>query len=173
MTDVKCPRCGGSNPPNAAFCGTCGTPLPAQQPSVPPESSSPPPWQPPAASQPPPPNPFPPPPAAFPPPPGAYAPPPPGGYGPPPGGYPGATVWGNNTKWAIGLGIVALFCCGPLAGVPGIFLAKKDMDDIAAGRAPNLDASWAKNAFYLNIVAVVLSVLGMCLWWGMGGLRRF
>jgi hypothetical protein len=57
--------------------------------------------------------------------------------------------------------------------VPGIFLAKKDMDEIASGRAPHLDESWAKNAFYLNIVAVVLSVLGMCLWWGMGGLRRF
>ena len=95
---------------------------------------------------------------------------PPGAYPPQ---FPGAKVWGDNTKWAIGLGIAALFCCGPLAGVPGIFLAKKDMDQIAAGLAPNLDESWAKNAYYLNIVAVVLSVLGMCLWWGMGGLRRF
>ena len=55
----------------------------------------------------------------------------------------------------------------------GIFLAKKDMDEIAAGRAPQLDLGWAKAAFYLNIVALVLFVLGICMWWGIGGLHRF
>jgi hypothetical protein len=82
-------------------------------------------------------------------------------------------VVGDNTKWAVGLGIGALFCCGPLTGVPGIFLAKKDMDEIAAGRAPHLDEGWAKGAYYLNIIALVLFVLGICLFWGRLGLGRF
>jgi hypothetical protein len=163
MTDVKCPRCGGTNPPTAAFCGTCGTQLPAQQPAVPAESTPPPAWQPPAANQPPPP----PPPSGYQVPPPAY--PTPGAYQP----VPGAKIMGDNTKWALGLGIVAFFCCGPVAGVPGIFLAKKDMDEIAAGRAPQLDLGWAKAAFYLNIVALVLFVFGICMWWGIGGLHRF
>lgn len=80
---------------------------------------------------------------------------------------------GSNTKWALGLGIAALFCCGPFTGVPGIFLAKKDMNEIATGRAPQLDESWAKNAFYLNIIALVLFVAGICLFWGRTGLRHF
>ncbi len=80
---------------------------------------------------------------------------------------------GNNTKWAVGLGVAAFFCCGPFTGVPGIFLAKKDMDEIAAGRAPQLDAGWAKAAFYLNIVAVGLFVFGICAYWGIGGMHRF
>jgi hypothetical protein len=86
---------------------------------------------------------------------------------------PGPKVVGDNTKWAVGLGIGALFCCGPFTAVPGFFLAKKDMDEIAAGRAPHLDDGWAKGAYYLNIIALVLSVLGICVFWGVGGLHRF
>jgi hypothetical protein len=81
---------------------------------------------------------------------------------------------GQNTKWAIGLGIAALFCCGPFTGVPGFIMAKKDMDAFASGQAPYLDESAAKLAFYLNIVALGLFVLGICLFWGrLGLLRRF
>lgn len=169
MNDGRCPRCGGTNPPNSAFCGTCGNPLAAQQSGASTDSSSSPGWQQPAANQAPPPNPYPPPPNADPPPPGAY--PPPTSVYPPL--VPGAKRVGDNTKWAIGLGIGALFCCGPFTGVPGLFLAKKDMDEIAAGRAPHLDEGWAKGAYYLNIIAVALFVLGICLFWGVGGLRRF
>jgi hypothetical protein len=83
---------------------------------------------------------------------------------------------GSNTKWALGLGIASLFCCGPVTGIIGVFLAKKDMDDFAAGRAPYLDESMAKVAFYLNIVALALFVIGICLYMGlmgMAGLRHF
>jgi len=81
---------------------------------------------------------------------------------------------GDSTKWALGLGIVALFCCGPLTAIPGIFLAKKDMDDASSGRAPQVDDGWAKAAFYINIVALILFVLGVCLFWGrLGMLRHF
>jgi hypothetical protein len=82
-------------------------------------------------------------------------------------------VLGNNTKWALGLGIASVFCCGPVTGVIGIFLAKKDMDEIAAGRAPQLDESMAKVAFYLNIIVSALAVVGLCLFWGMAAMRRF
>jgi hypothetical protein len=80
---------------------------------------------------------------------------------------------GNNTKWAVGLGIAGIFCCGPFTAIPGIFLAKKDMDDIAAGRA-QWNEGWAKGAFYLNIIALGLFILGICLFWGrLGMLRHF
>jgi len=87
-----------------------------------------------------------------------------------PPGTPGAQVVGNNTKWAIGLGIASLFCCGPFAAVPGIFLAKKDMDDFATGRSPFLNDGLAKGAFYLNIVSLCLSILFICLFWGRLGM---
>jgi hypothetical protein len=110
-------------------------------------------------------------PTSYPPPQGGY-PPQPGGIYPPP--VPGTKMVGQNTKWAIGLGIAALFCCGPFTGVPGFIMAKKDMDAFASGQAPYLDESAAKLAFYLNIVALGLFVLGICLFWGrLGLLRRF
>jgi hypothetical protein len=155
MSDNRCPQCGGANEPNAAFCGTCGTPLATQLPQPP---------SPPASNQPQPPATFaPPPPGAIPAPPGVY-PPPPGVY--PPIG-PGA-ITGQNTKWAIGLGIAALFCCGPFTAIPGLFLAKNDMDAFASGRAPHLNESTAKLAFYLNIAALILSVIGILFFWGRG-----
>jgi hypothetical protein len=80
----------------------------------------------------------------------------------------GASVLGQNTKWAIGLGNAALFCCGPFTAIPGLFLAKSDMDAYASGRAPYLNESSAKVAFYLNIAALILSVIGILFFWGRG-----
>ena len=134
MNDVRCPRCGGTIPPNAAFCGLCGAPLTIQPPTN---------VQPPPATD----------------------------YYPPP--VPGPKVMGDNTKWALGLSIASLLCCGPFTGVFGVFLAKKDMDEIAAGRAPQLDEKWAKWAYYLNIVGLILFVVGLCLFWGRTGPRGF
>jgi len=165
MNEVICPRCGAAIPEGSAFCQTCGTPLAAQPPAAPAGGS--PPDQP-AATQPPPPVAFPTPPSnAYPPPPPVAIAAPPGVYPP---GFPAVQVAGNNTKWAIGLGIASLFCCGPFAAVPGIFLAKKDMDDIAAGRAPLLNDGWAKGAFYLNIASLGISILFICLFWGRLGM---
>ena len=169
MNTVICPRCGATSPQDAAFCGVCGAPLSAQQAAS--VEAGPPPgaWQPPVA--PPPPMDFQAPPGGFPPPPpGGYPPPPPGVYPPP---FPAAQIVGDNTKWAIGLGIAGLFCCGPFTAIPGIFMAKKDMDESASGRAPQLNAGWAKGAFYLNIVAIALYVLILCAGWSLRGLRSF
>lgn len=183
MNSVVCPRCGAANEPNAAFCATCGNPLANQAPTQPPAQPPTPPaapqpgWPPSANVQQAPPG-FQPPPGAIPaqgyqPPPGY--PPPPGGYAPPPPGYPmpGAKITGSNTKWAFGLAIGSLFCCGPVLSIPGIFMAKKDMDDFTSGRAPQLDFSLAKGAYYLNIVLAILGVIGLLFWFGMGGLHRF
>jgi len=164
MSDNKCPNCGATNEPNAAFCGTCGTPLATQSPNTSSNQPAPGAPQPPASNQPQSPATFaPPPPGAIPAPPGVY-PPPPGVY--PPMGPGGVT--GQNTKWAIGLGIAALFCCGPFTAIPGLFLAKNDMDAFASGRAPHLNESSAKLAFYLNVIALILSVIGILFFWGRG-----
>ena len=168
MSSVFCPQCGAANDLTAAFCAACGKPMVAQS-SAPPAAAPPPPWQqPPNIQQAPPVYPLQP--GAFPPQPGAY-PPPPGAYPPPPG-YPYQKITGSNTKWAIGLAVVSLFCCGPFTAVPGIIMAKKDMDEIAAGRAPHLDEGWAKGAYYFNISALVLTVIGLIWWWSVGGLRN-
>lgn len=167
MNDVKCPRCGGTNLPNAAFCGTCGTPLAVQPPTAPANQPAPQAWQPPASNQPLPPGAIPAPPGVYPQPPGVYPP-----VGPGAMAF-GVKVTGQNTKWALGLGIAALFCCGPFTAIPGIFLAKKDMDEFASGRAPQLNESSAKGAFYLNIIALILSVIGLLFFWSRNGLRGF
>jgi hypothetical protein len=165
MNSISCPHCGAVNPPTSAFCGSCGAslaqPAAAQQPPVPPQPEAPPPPPPPPSLQPPY-TPPPPPPGGFPPPPGAY-----------PGAYPTGKILGDKTKWALGLGAASIFCCGPFTGVVGLILAKQDMDEIASGRAPHLDIAWAKAAFYINLAALILSVLGMCAFFGLHGLRRF
>jgi hypothetical protein len=60
------------------------------------------------------------------------------------------------------LGFVA---CGPISSVPGIFLAKAEMDAIRQGRAPQSGENMAKWAFYLSIAATVISILGICVYW--------
>ncbi len=110
--------------------------------------------QPPTNSQPPPP---------YPPPPNnsqQFGQPPPY-YSPP---LYGVKVMGEKTKWALGLGIATLLGCGVLTGIFGFVLAKKDMDEIRAGRAPQLDEKWAQWAYYLNIVALILWVFGACVY---------
>jgi hypothetical protein len=42
------------------------------------------------------------------------------------------------------------------------------MDQFASGRAPHLNESTAKLAFYLNVIALVLSVIGILFFWGRG-----
>ena len=78
---------------------------------------------------------------------------------------------GDNTKWALGLGIASLLCCGPFTGIIGFILAKKDMDEADSGRAPQLDGKAARMAYYLNIAGLILFVAGLCLFWGRLGIR--
>jgi hypothetical protein len=47
------------------------------------------------------------------------------------------------------------------------------MDEFASGRAPQLNESSAKGAYYLNIIALILSVIGWLWVWSRGGLHGF
>jgi hypothetical protein len=189
MSDIACPRCGVANPGESAFCRSCGTPFPASGPGPAAAGTAPPGWQRPAGNPGPPPGwqpaagnaPGPPagaypptPQGAYPPPPSGY-PPPPQGY-PPPGGYPGSASagksMGNNSKIAFGLAAISLVggfilpllgYISPFLAGCGAYMAKKEMDDIAAGRAPQLDPGWAKGAYYTNLVLVGLAILGLFL----------
>ena len=56
-----------------------------------------------------------------------------------------------NAFW---LGVVALFCCGPFAGIPAIFVGAQALSDIAAsgGRLKGRGTAW---------VGVALGVAGI------------
>jgi len=84
-----------------------------------------------------------------------------------------ARVVGQNTKIAYGLA-VACFLLGsglftkisvliallaPVSAGGGIYMAKKDMDDLTSGRNPQLNGGLAKGAFWLNVVLLVIDVL--------------
>jgi hypothetical protein len=52
-----------------------------------------------------------------------------------------------------------------IASVPGIFLAKAEMDAIRDRRAPQSGENLAKWAFYLSIAATAIWILGICVYW--------
>jgi uncharacterized membrane protein len=72
---------------------------------------------------------------------------------PPPAGNGRAVI-------ALVLGIVGLFFCG-FTAIPGAILAWMEMQAVRAGRAPNSNGGMAKAAFWVNIVALVLTVLAI------------
>lgn len=71
--------------------------------------------------------------------------------------------------WAFGLAAACLLIgwftvsflayVGPILGVGGAYMAKKDMDDFAAGRAPQLNGDMAKIAYYGCIGSAVLMLV--------------
>jgi len=91
-----------------------------------------------------------------------YYPPPP----PPPPSYPAAPpVKSNRALIAMICAVLGFVACGPISSVPGIFLAKAEMDAIREGRAPQSGENLAKWAFYLSIAATAISILGICFYW--------
>jgi hypothetical protein len=140
MSEMVCSRCGAKNPEASAFCNRCGTPFAA--------SASAGPTAPPA--------------------------PPSQGYSSPPGAYPvhsgAARVVGTNTKWALGLagaGLVLgwtfsfLAFIAPVLAVAGAYAAKRDIDEFTAGNTPQVNADWARGAYYANIAVAVLVLLAL------------
>jgi hypothetical protein len=71
----------------------------------------------------------------------------------------------NRALIALICAILGFIVCGPFSSVPGIILAKMEMDAIHQGRAPLSGENMAKWAFYLSIAATVFSLLGLCLYW--------
>jgi hypothetical protein len=133
---IYCPKCGDQNTAGAQFCKTCGSRLstPANPEAMAP---TPPPVTPPPISSAPQPQ---------------YA-------VPPPGAPPQKS---NRAVIALVLGILGIFCCGPLSSIPGIIVAKMEMDAIARGEASAENLGMAKAAFWVSIGATALSVLGVC-----------
>jgi len=82
---------------------------------------------------------------------------------PPPPSYPIAQpAKSNRAMIAMVCAVLGFVACGPISSVPGIFLAKAEMDAIREGRAPQSGENLAKWAFYLSIAATAISILGIC-----------
>jgi hypothetical protein len=123
------------NPPNALFCNSCGGQF------APPVA--PPPLVPPNQQTTP-----------------NYYPP------PPPPSYPIAQpAKSNRAMIAMVCAVLGFVACGPISAIPGIFLAKAEMDAIREGRAPQSGENLAKWAFYLSIAATAISILAFCVYW--------
>ena len=100
--------------------------------------------------------------------------PPPVDFAPPPSQPPGMPVYtspppvvsgppkSNRAVIALVLGIVGLLCCGPLTAIPGIIVAKMEMDAIGRGEVAPDNLGLAKAAFWVGIVVSALYVLGAC-----------
>lgn len=61
---------------------------------------------------------------------------------------------------ALVLGIVGLFFCG-FTAIPGAIMAWMEMQAVQAGHAPQSNSGMAKIAFWVNIVALVLTVFAI------------
>ncbi|HQZ81805.1 MAG TPA: zinc ribbon domain-containing protein [Pyrinomonadaceae bacterium] len=128
-----CPKCGQSNPPDAAFCRNCATALglaaPSQQHS------------PPLAGQAP------------------YAGAPPQGYV----GAQNFAVQGNpqapssqRPLISVILAIVGLLCCGPLTGIPASIVAWLELDAIKNGTSSPNGKTMAQIGFWGGIAVTVI-----------------
>jgi len=85
---------------------------------------------------------------------------------PPPPSYPLAQpAKSNRAMIAMICAVLGLVACGPVASVPGFFLAKAEMDAIREGRAPQSGENLAKWAYYLSIAATAIWFLGLCFYW--------
>ncbi len=85
---------------------------------------------------------------------------------PPPPTYPlQPPAKSNRAMIAMICAVLGFVACGPFTGVPGIWLAKQEMDAIREGRAPQSGENTAKWAFYLSIAATVISALMICVYW--------
>jgi hypothetical protein len=74
---------------------------------------------------------------------------------PPPAGNGRAVI-------ALVLGIAGLFFCG-FTAIPGAILAWLEMQAVREGRAPQSKDGMAKIAFWINIVALVLTAVAIVL----------
>jgi hypothetical protein len=86
----------------------------------------------------------------------------------------GAKKYNNFGLYALGLGILAVLCCGPVSGIPGIFMAKMQIDAIKRGESPPEQSGMATVGLWAAIIGTVLGscmILGGLLMMLMGGAR--
>ena len=86
-------------------------------------------------------------------------------YPPPPPTYPLPPAKSNRAMIAMICAVLGFFPCGPFTSVPGIWLAKQEMDAIRDGRAPKSGETTAQWAFYLSIASTALSAFTICVYW--------
>jgi len=137
---TQCSRCGAQNQ-SGAFCAVCGAPLAAapQQPQPPQQW---PPQQPPQQQYP--------------------------GVGQQPPQQPyynadaAAAAQSSKAIIALVLGVLGFIMCGPFTTVPGIFLAKADLDAMKRGQLPPTNLQLAQIAYWMNIAISVLWLLAIC-----------
>ncbi len=86
---------------------------------------------------------------------------------PPPPNYPAVQpARSNRAMIAMICAVLGFVACGPLTSVPGIILAKMELDAIREGKASRESETTAKWAFNLSIAATVLSALVCFMYWG-------
>lgn len=99
-----------------------------------------------------------------------------GGYPPGPGGYPqgqgGYSAPQTNQKamWSMILGILSIVCCGLFAGIPALILGNSAQKEISAAGGAQSGEGMAKAGVILGWISVVLSVLGVIVFFALGGL---
>ncbi len=84
---------------------------------------------------------------------------------PPPPTYPVPPAKSNRAMIAMICAVLGFFPCGFFASVPGIVLAKQEMDAIREGRAPKSAENTARWALYLSIAATAISAFTICVYW--------
>jgi hypothetical protein len=137
---MGCPRCGAQNTSGAAFCSVCGSPMIAAQQ---PPQSWPPQGQPQYPQQPP--------------------------YGQQPQYPPPQGPQSNKAMISLILGIIGFMFCGIFTTIPGIFLAKAELDAIKSGALPPTNKQLAEIAFWINVAITVLWVLVICIFFAFFG----
>lgn len=140
MTRV-CPNCGQANPPDAAFCLNCATPLSPQFGGGPAYQQQSPPY---AGGH------------------GSYV----GGPAQP---YVGGEDFGTRPQGAagsasgraIGSAILAaatlILCCGPFTGIPAAILGWLELEAIKKGQAAEAGRLWAQIGLWGGIAATLIS----------------
>jgi hypothetical protein len=70
----------------------------------------------------------------------------------------------DKSTLALILGILSIVACGPIAGIPGIFIAKSEIDAIRQGQSDPANMGKAKWGLYLSIAGCVLTVVCICIY---------
>ncbi|HMS10373.1 MAG TPA: hypothetical protein PKE66_12865 [Pyrinomonadaceae bacterium] len=130
-----CPKCNQPNPAEAAFCLNCASPL-----VTPSRQAEPPPF---IGQQP-----------------GAQNWPPAGGPVQPSSG----SEYGQKAVAAFILAILALFCCGPISGVPAAIVGWLELDSIKNGRSPAGGRWMALVGLWGGIISSIIHVGIYFLW---------
>jgi len=75
----------------------------------------------------------------------------------------------NKALIALILGVVGFLMCGPFTAIPGIFIAKSELDGIKSGALPPTNKQMAEIAFWINIAVTAIYVLGICAFFALFG----